>query len=85
MAKKKNIQPGLEKETFGLQKESNSWVTNTLFVGKLLERQKNKKKINMLCKKQRRIDTSYKAFPNILPKNSNNFRWLLWMQDVVDG
>ena len=45
MAKKKNIQPGLEKETFGLQKESNSWVTNTLFVGKLLEKQKNKKKL----------------------------------------
>ena len=45
MTKKKNIQPGLEKETFCLQKESNSWVTNTLFVGKLLERQKNKKKL----------------------------------------
>ena len=27
MAKKKNIQPGLEKETFGLQKESNSGET----------------------------------------------------------
>ena len=31
------------------------------------------------------FNTSYRALPSIFPRNSNNFRWLLWIQDAVDG
>lgn len=35
--------------------------------------------------KRNYFHTSYKALPNTFPKNSNNFKWLLWIQDVDDG